>query len=123
MGWVNKHCNDKYTSENNNFGQQNGCLYDNILIAPRCTYTPSHLNECVGFIQDYDNTVELPPLRHVNGQGAIKSVDEYFRAAECIRMSKVHNCDGARIPVSSHMNLNKWAEYVDCYKDRRLLQI
>ena len=77
----------------------------------------------VGFVQDYDNTVELPPLRHVNGQGAIESVDEYFRAAECIRMSKVHNCDGARIPVSFHMNLNKWAEYVDCYKDRRLLQI
>ena len=37
-------------------------------------------------------------------------------------MSKVHNCNGARIPVSFHMNLNKWAEYVDCYKDRQLLQ-
>ena len=62
VGRVNKHCNDKYTSENNNFGQQNGCLYDNTLIAPRCTYTPSHINERVGFVQDYDNTVELPPL-------------------------------------------------------------
>ena len=98
-------------------------MYDNtLIIAPRCTYIPSHINERVGFVQDYDNTVELPPLRHLNGQGAIGSVDEYFRAVEYIRMSKVYNCDGARIPVSSHMNLNKWAEYVDCYKDRRLLQ-
>ena len=49
-------------------------------------------------------------------------MDEYFKAAEHIRRSGVYNCDGARIPVASHMNLNKWAEYVDCYKDRRLLQ-
>ena len=25
-GQVNKYCDDKYTSENNNFGQQNGCM-------------------------------------------------------------------------------------------------
>ena len=120
-GRVHKYCNYSDISENNNFGQYD-CLYDNTLIAPRCTYIPSHIKECVGFVQDRDNTAELPPLCHLNGQGAIDSVDEYFKAAEHIRRSGVYNCDGARIPVASHMNLNKWAEYVDCYKDRRLLQ-
>ena len=60
VGRVHKYCNYSDMLKNNNFGQYD-CLCDNTSIAPRCTYIPSHIKECVGFVQDRDNTAELPP--------------------------------------------------------------
>ena len=52
----------------------------------------------------------------------ISSIDTLLKVADCILSTGVPNCQAARIPIKSGLNVEAWEKHLQHYSDKRVLQ-
>ena len=79
---------------------------------------------CISQTGGYFGFVPETPLKFYEGPSIQwKEIPSILQAHALVKNSGTHNCLKCRIPVNSHLNVNRWEHYLDAYWDQQIVDL